>query len=137
MGVFQDRSVLRGGNPCWMSALVCMRQSRKPLYRGRVRAIDQATGIDSHTVALARPSPKTQPAAISSSGLSDGVQSSAIPPQLYSSGMEVLLMYHPLRPPRSRQVQAAGTPQWPSYTGSSQLVGTSPAGDRKSTRLNS
>ena len=42
--------------------------------------------------------------------------------------MEVLLMYHPLRPPRSRQVQAAGTPQWPSYTGSSQLVGTSPAG---------
>lgn len=38
-------------------------------------------------------------------------------------------MNHPLRQPRSRQVQAAGTPQWPSYTGSSQRVGTSPVGN--------
>src|ERR1035438_3428549 len=47
-GVFQDRSVLRGGNPCWMSALDCMRQSRKPLYRDSVRAISSYRNRLSH-----------------------------------------------------------------------------------------
>jgi hypothetical protein len=41
-------------------------------------------------------------------------------------------MSHPLRPPRiqtaAQQQAAAPTPQWPSYTGTSQLVGTSPIG---------
>ncbi len=41
-------------------------------------------------------------------------------------------MSHPLRLPRiqtaAQQRAAATTPQWPSYTGTSQLVGTSPVG---------
>lgn len=38
-------------------------------------------------------------------------------------------MSHPLRlPHRARRRVAAGAPQWPSYTGTSQLVGTSPSG---------
>lgn len=39
-------------------------------------------------------------------------------------------MSHPLRLPRStrRRFAAAGAPQWPSYTGTSQLVGVSPSG---------
>jgi hypothetical protein len=38
-------------------------------------------------------------------------------------------MSHPLRLPRIAQAgAAAGAPQWPSYTGTSQLVGTSPSG---------
>jgi len=37
-------------------------------------------------------------------------------------------MSHPLRLPRKLQPRAAGAPQWPSYTGTSQLVGTSPSG---------
>ena len=38
-------------------------------------------------------------------------------------------MSHPLRPSRRLlRARAAGVPQWPSYTGTSQLVGTSPSG---------
>lgn len=38
-------------------------------------------------------------------------------------------MSHPLRLPRAARRQlAAAAPQWPSYTGTSQLVGTSPSG---------
>jgi hypothetical protein len=38
-------------------------------------------------------------------------------------------MSHPLRLPRTARARlAAGAPQWPSYTGTSQLVGTSPTG---------
>ncbi len=37
-------------------------------------------------------------------------------------------MSHPLRLPRKPQLRAAAAPQWPSYTGTSQLVGTSPSG---------
>jgi hypothetical protein len=38
-------------------------------------------------------------------------------------------MSHPLRPPRRPKSPAAAAPQWPSYTGKSQLVGTSPSGN--------
>lgn len=43
-------------------------------------------------------------------------------------------MSHPLKPPRTQKKKAAtvrdtsGAPQWPSYSGNSQLVGTSPSG---------
>lgn len=38
-------------------------------------------------------------------------------------------MSHPLRLPRNARARlASGAPQWPSYTGTSQLVGTSPSG---------
>ena len=37
-------------------------------------------------------------------------------------------MSHPLRPLRRRKPQAAGLPQWPSFTGTPKLVGTSPSG---------
>jgi hypothetical protein len=49
---------------------------------------------------------------------------------LYSAEMEVDSMSHPLRLPRAaRRRLAAAAPQWPSYTGTSQLVGTSPSGN--------
>src|SRR5579863_1359408 len=44
------------------------------------------------------------------------------------NGIGGLIMSHPLRPPRKPQLRAAAAPQWPSYTGTSQLVGTSPSG---------
>ncbi len=37
-------------------------------------------------------------------------------------------MHHPLRPPRHPKTPPATVPKWPSYTGKSQLVGTSPSG---------
>ncbi|UWZ86443.1 hypothetical protein [Occallatibacter riparius] len=37
-------------------------------------------------------------------------------------------MSHPLRLPRKTARLAAAAPQWPSFTGTSQLVGTSPSG---------
>src|SRR5579863_7424987 len=44
------------------------------------------------------------------------------------NGIGGLIMSHPLRLPRKPQLRAAAAPQWPSYTGTSQLVGTSPSG---------
>ena len=44
MGVFRDRSVLRGDNPCWMSALACQQQSSIVAYFSCLRAKARIAG---------------------------------------------------------------------------------------------